>query len=83
MEAKQQYLSDGLLEDLHSRFPWSWPPSEPPRSPPQDDYNMQQVEVAAVLGISRQRVQQLEVNGLRKLERWCKERGLQLSDFIG
>lgn len=46
-----------------------------------DEYDMTAEEVAAVLGISRQRVHQIETEALEKLRAICAARGITASDF--
>lgn len=48
---------------------------------PRDEYEMEQEEIAKVLGIHRTRVQQLEKNALRKLRKLFKERGITWDDL--
>jgi hypothetical protein len=39
-------------------------------------------EVAAELNVSPERVRQIEAAALKKLRRWCGERGLRLDDLL-
>lgn len=42
------------------------------------DNGRELAEVAAELGVSRQRIQQIERRALRKCRTWCEQRGLDL-----
>ena len=46
-----------------------------------DEYEMTADEVAVVLGISRQRVHQIEAEALEKLRAICAARGITAPDF--
>lgn len=48
---------------------------------PRDEYEMEQEEIAKVLGVHRTRVQQLEKNALRKLRKLFEERGIKWDDL--
>jgi len=39
-------------------------------------------EVADALGVSRERVRQIERRALRKCESWCRSRGLELHQLL-
>lgn len=40
-------------------------------------------ECGTVLGVTRERVRQIEANALRKLRNGLARKGLQLKDFVG
>jgi len=43
---------------------------------------MDRVEVARYFGVTKEAIRHTEVKALLKLQRWCRARGLELSDFI-
>ncbi len=62
---------------------WSWLPPEPRPKPSRrrEARHMSTEEIARELGVSRQRVAQLERSALRKLRYWLAQRGLSLDDL--
>ena len=47
-----------------------------------DDGQFTHAEIAEELGVSQQRIQQIERLALRKCRRWCEKRGLCLADLL-
>jgi hypothetical protein len=76
-------ITDSDLDELQAH--WSWVPPEPVerKKPPRCEvYFMTCREVAKVLGISHQRVEQIEKSALRKVRRALEAEGLDIDDFL-
>jgi transcriptional regulator with XRE-family HTH domain len=49
---------------------------------PKEYFSATLEDIAAELGVTRQRVAQIEQNALRKLARWCRANDVLLEDLI-
>ena len=52
------------------------------RKPPEAWTPPTYAEIGEALGLTRQRVHQIEREALRKCRAWCEARGLDLSDLL-
>jgi hypothetical protein len=64
-----------------NRMPWR-PTRQPAEEKPVFDRAARLQDVAAELGVTGERVRQIEAQALTKCRRWCLEHGLALEDLL-
>ena len=76
------FLTETTIDDLQRQYPLLQTP-EPRYVPEPDDGRvLNLVETGQALGISKQRVLQLERQGLARAARWLAKNGLTIEDLL-
>ena len=70
--------------DTWNRMVDRWRGPTPKAKPPRREVQHATLEeIASELGVTHQRVQQIERRALKKCRRWCAQHGLRLTDLLG
>jgi hypothetical protein len=83
----REFLPAGaIVEATETVGRWPWKPEAPPAQDKEsfaDRWGGRTLEeVARELGVTRERVRQIEMMALRKCRAWAAERGMRLEDLL-
>jgi hypothetical protein len=81
--ASRNLITDPDLAEARRTWGWLPPEPRPEPQPKRPDRFMTTEQVAAALGVSKQRVAEIERSALAKLRAWLARRGLSLEDLMG
>lgn len=81
-DRREVTLADSTLDSLHRHHPGLYKPNPPVEPPEPERFCLSTTEVGEILGISKQRVHQLEQRALAKCRRYLAERGIAIEDVF-